>query len=83
MNANTAKLYNKPLVTNSGLSSAELPLTLFAENLEFNPMSHLKQLEEFLKLVGIPEVYQLAITRKSVVRNLSRQWRFPTTFAQA
>jgi hypothetical protein len=74
VNANTANLYNKPPVANGGLSSAELPLPLFDENLEINLMFRLKQLDEFLKLKGIPEAYQLAVAQKSLVGNLSRQW---------
>jgi hypothetical protein len=37
-------------------------------------MFPLEQLDEFLNLKGIPEAYQLAVARKSVVGNLSRQW---------
>jgi hypothetical protein len=74
VNENTANMYNRPLVENSGLSSAELPQPLFDENLEINPIFHLKQLDEFLKLKGRPEAYQLAVSRKSFVRNLSRKW---------
>jgi hypothetical protein len=50
------------------------PPPLFDENLEVNPMFHLKQLNEFIKLKGIPQAYQLAVARKSVVGCLSRQW---------
>jgi hypothetical protein len=74
VNVNTANLHSKPLVANSGLSSGELSLPLFKENLGINPMVHFKQLEEFLKLKGILEAYQLTVTRKSLVGNLSRQW---------
>jgi hypothetical protein len=37
-------------------------------------MFHLKQLDDFLKLKGIPKAYQLAVARKSVTGNLFRQW---------
>jgi hypothetical protein len=63
---------NRPPIANSGLSGTELPL--FDENLDVNPMFHLKQLNEFIKLKGIPQAYQLAVARKSVVGCLPRQW---------
>jgi hypothetical protein len=56
------------------LSTAEFPLPLIDENLEMNPMLRLEQLDEFVELKGMAEAYQLAVTRKFVVGNLSRQW---------
>jgi hypothetical protein len=68
MNVNSDNSCNRPPIANSGLSSTELPLPLFDENLEVNPMFHLKQLNEFIKLKGIPQA------RKSAVGCLCRRW---------
>jgi hypothetical protein len=65
---------DRPPIANSGLSSTELPLPLFDENLDVNPMFYLKQLTEFIKLKGIPHAHQLAVASKSIVGRLSRQW---------
>jgi hypothetical protein len=72
--ANPLKPSNRPPIANSGLSSTELPLPLFDENLDVNPIFHLEQLVEFMKLKGVPQACQLAVASKSVVGRLSMQW---------
>jgi hypothetical protein len=72
--ANPANPNDRLPIANSGLSSTELPLPLFDENLEVNPLFHLKQLPEFMKLKGVPQACQLAVASKSIVGRLSRQW---------
>jgi hypothetical protein len=56
------------------LSNTELPLPLFDDASETNPVCHLRRLDEFMRLKCIPKPYQLAIAYRSVVGELSRQW---------
>jgi hypothetical protein len=58
----------------SYLSNSEFPLPLFDENSDVNPVFHLRQLDEYLKLKGIPAVCQLAVAYRSLAGSLSRQW---------
>jgi hypothetical protein len=58
----------------SFLSSSELPLPLFNENKDTNPVYHLRQLDQFLKFRGVPKAMQLAVAYRSIVGPMSSQW---------
>jgi hypothetical protein len=59
---------------NSYLSNPDFPLPLFDENSDVNPVFHLRPLDEFMKLKGIPKACQLAVAYRSLAGDLSRQW---------
>jgi hypothetical protein len=58
----------------SFLSSTELPLPLFDDSTDTNPVFHLRQLDEFIQLKGVPKAYQLAVAYRSVVGQMGKQW---------
>jgi hypothetical protein len=45
----------------SFLSSSDLPLPLFDDNTDTNPVFHLWRLDEFIRLKGVPKAYWLAV----------------------
>jgi hypothetical protein len=57
---------------NNYLSYADFPLPLFDDDSEVNP--HLDQLDEFIRLRGVPKQLQLAMAFKSVVGSVGKQW---------
>jgi prefoldin subunit 5 len=59
---------------NFRLSNIEVNLPLFDDSKDANPMFHLKQLEQYFELKGIPQSHRLVIACKSVVGEMSRQW---------
>jgi hypothetical protein len=59
---------------NSSLSNSEFPLPIFHENSKINPVSHLKQLDKFIRLKAVPKACQLAVTYRSMAGHMSRQW---------
>jgi hypothetical protein len=67
-----------------GLGSGEFHLPIFDENTGVNPVSHLRQLQEFLQIRGIPRGHWLAVAKRSIGRAMSKQWiedtqcKFPT-----
>jgi hypothetical protein len=74
VNANSENVPTKFTIVSSGLGNSEFPLPLFDDCTETNPKFHLKQLEEFFQLRGIPLSNQLGVAKKSVTGNLSKQW---------
>jgi hypothetical protein len=58
----------------SFLSTTELPLPVFDDCAETNPVYHLRQLDEFMKLKSIPRALQLTVAYRSIVRHMSKQW---------
>jgi hypothetical protein len=56
------------------LSTTELPLPTLDECKETNPVYHLPQLDEFMKLKGIPGDLQLPVAYRSTVGSMSKQW---------
>jgi hypothetical protein len=58
----------------SFLSSSELPLPLFDESKENNPVCHIRQLDEFMQFRGIPKALQLAVAYRSMDGQMSKQW---------
>jgi hypothetical protein len=74
MNAGHVTVAVEHSSANSGLSNSEFPLPLFDENSEINPVFHLKQLDEFIRLKCIPEAYQLTVAYRSMAGHMSKQW---------
>ena len=58
----------------SFLSSSELPLPLFNEDKDTNPVYYLRQLDQFLQFRGVPKAMQLAVAFRSVVGPMSSHW---------
>jgi hypothetical protein len=56
------------------LSTTELPLPVFDDCAETNPVYHLRQLDEFMKLKGIPREFKLTVAYRSIVGHISKQW---------
>jgi hypothetical protein len=55
------------------LNNTEFPLPLFDEN-TVNPVFHLKQLDNYLKLRNIPEEVKLTIAYRSLTGEMSKTW---------
>jgi hypothetical protein len=58
----------------SFLSSSELPLPLFDYTSDTNPIFHIRWLDEFIRLKGVPKAFQLAVSYRSIVGHMSQQW---------
>jgi hypothetical protein len=58
---------------NTYLSNSDFPLLLFDENSDVNPVFHLRQLDKFMKLKGIPKVCHLV----AAYRSLAGSWQRP------
>jgi hypothetical protein len=58
----------------SFLSTLELPLLLFDDCSDTNPVFHLCRLDEFMRFKGIPKALQLAVAYWSIVGQMSKQW---------
>jgi hypothetical protein len=59
---------------NNYLNYAELPLPQFDDGSEVNPIFHLNQLDEFIRLRCVPKPLQLALAFKSIVGAVCKQW---------
>jgi chromosome segregation ATPase len=57
-----------------GLGSGEFPLPTFDENAGVNPVSHLRQLEEFFKFWGVQSRHWLTVAKRSIIGPMSKQW---------
>jgi DNA anti-recombination protein RmuC len=64
---------NEQVSVTSFLSSAELPLPTFHENLDTHPVYHLTRLDEFIQFRSVPKALQLAIACRSMVGQMSKQ----------
>jgi hypothetical protein len=65
----------KELVTLSGvLNNSELPLPLYDDATEMNPVFHIRKLEEFMDFRKVPQQLRLAIACRSMVEQIGRQW---------
>jgi hypothetical protein len=71
---NNPVLCNVNPITTSGLNNSELILPLYDEDASVNPVFHLKQLDEYIRLKCVPEAYQLMVACKSVVGKDSKNW---------
>jgi hypothetical protein len=58
---------------NNYLNNSEISLPLFDEN-TVNPVFHLKQLDNYIKLRNIPEGIQLTVAYRSLVGEMSKTW---------
>jgi hypothetical protein len=79
-NINTCRMHesdNKQVF--SFLSSSELPLPLFNESKDTNPVYHIRQLDEFMQFRGVPKQLELTMANKSLVGQMSRRWAETTT----
>jgi hypothetical protein len=56
------------------LSYADLPLPQFDDSSEVNPIFHLNQLDEFIRLRRVPKPLQLTLAFKSIVGAVGKQW---------
>ena len=56
------------------LGSTEFALPLFDEDKGMNPVSHIRQLEEFFEFRGIQQQLWLIVAKKSIVGSVSKQW---------
>jgi hypothetical protein len=61
-----------PQVSNF-LSTSELPLPLFDDCTDTNPVFHLRRLDEFIRFKGVPKVLQLAVAYRSIIGQMSKQ----------
>ncbi|PNF35692.1 hypothetical protein B7P43_G17395 [Cryptotermes secundus] len=59
---------------NSYLSCAAFPLPQFDKSSEVNPIFHLNQLDEFMRLRSVPKTLQLSLAFKSIVGAVGKQW---------
>jgi hypothetical protein len=56
------------------LSYADFPLPQFDDSSEVNPIFHLNQLDEFMRLRYVPKPLQLALAFKFIVGAVGKQW---------
>jgi chromosome segregation ATPase len=66
VNGSNVAVTERHSTANSYLSNSNFPLPLFDENSDVNPVFHLRQLDEFMKLKGIPRACQLAAPYRSL-----------------
>jgi hypothetical protein len=59
---------------NNYLSYTDLLLPQFDDGSEVNPIFHLNQLDEFIRLRCVPKPLQLALAFKSIVGAMGKQW---------
>jgi hypothetical protein len=74
VNGSSVAVTERPSTANSYLSNSDFTLPLFDEHSDVNPVFHLRQLEEFMKLKDMPKACQLAVAYRSLAGNLSHQW---------
>jgi hypothetical protein len=80
-NVNTYRMHvSDNQQVSSFLSSSELPIPLFNESKDTNPVYHIRQLDEFMRFRGVPKQLQLAVANKSLVGQMSRRWAETTTW---
>jgi hypothetical protein len=60
--------------TNSCLLPSEVPMPFFSDSRKINPMSHIKQLENYFELRGVPKQLQLAIALRSITDPAAQSW---------
>ena len=74
VNASRMHGSSENVLVSSFLSTSELPLPLFDDCSDKNPVLHLRRLDEYIRLKGIPKALQLAVAYRSIVGQMSRQW---------
>ncbi|PNF39731.1 hypothetical protein B7P43_G04775 [Cryptotermes secundus] len=65
------------------LGSTEFALPLFDEDKGVNPVSHIRQLEEFFEFRGIQQQLWLIVAKRSIVGSVSKQWLEATSMTFA
>jgi hypothetical protein len=70
---NVAVTVGNPSVWNF-LRESEFPLPLFDDNSDVNPVFHMRKLDDYINLRGIPAASQLAAAYRSLIGSRSRQW---------
>jgi hypothetical protein len=66
--------YVKNPIASNYLNHSDFPLPLFDDGTDMNPVYHLKQLEEFMKLRRVQKEFQLPLAYKSITGTLGKQW---------
>ncbi|PNF32287.1 hypothetical protein B7P43_G16849 [Cryptotermes secundus] len=56
------------------LSNSELPLPLYDDATETNPVFHLRRLDEFIDFRNVPKPLCLAVACRSIVGHIGKQW---------
>jgi hypothetical protein len=56
------------------LTNSELPIPLYDDMSETNPVLHLRRLEEFFQFRNVPKSLWLTIACRSIIGHLSKQW---------
>ena len=56
------------------LSNSELPLPLYDDATETNPVFHLRRLDEFINFRNVPKPLRLAVACRSIVGHIGKQW---------
>jgi hypothetical protein len=74
VNAARVHVSTEPTSVSSFLSTSELPLPLFDDCSDINPVFHLRRLDEFIRFKGVPKALQLAVAYRSIVGQMSKQW---------
>jgi hypothetical protein len=64
----------KPVSVDSFLTNSELPLPLFDDHSDTNPVLHLRRLDEFIKLRNVPKALELAVAYRYIIGHMSKQW---------
>ena len=65
---------SETVTLSSFLNNSELPLPLFDDATETNPVFHLRRLEEFINFRGVPRPLRLALACRSIVGQIGKQW---------
>jgi hypothetical protein len=64
----------RPCNANSYLSQTDFALPIFDDSSKVNAKFHMNQLDEFIRLRGVPKQFQLVIAYKSIVDPVGKQW---------
>jgi hypothetical protein len=64
----------RPCNANSFMSPTDFALPIFDDSSKVNAKFRLNQLDEFMRLRGVPKQFQLAIAYKSIVDAVGKQW---------
>jgi hypothetical protein len=60
----------EPVSVASFLTNSELPLPLFEDHSDTNPVLHLRRLDEFIKLRNVPKALELAVAYRSLIGHI-------------
>jgi hypothetical protein len=74
VNVESMNVAVRPPSACSYLGKSDFPLPQYDVSAGTNPVFHIKQLDEFMKLRGIPKAHQLAIAFRSITGVMGKQW---------